>query len=214
VIDELTWPNRTPMPATFIEAGGVRYGLTDTLISIGFSNRGKPTPDPSQAVGRYRSHPIVPTVHLRSADPLKIRPTAITGSRSRLEGLHSYPHICEVEHPAPEDTLATVLHAPLLCCRWELERRHMTPPSNIALRIIVEEDPTLVRALNTHYVDAAPDGGLDTVERDALFDALGRHFTGQPWPRSGGMDATRRFMADLQRAMTRAGWSVDLFAVA
>jgi hypothetical protein len=90
----------------------------------------------------------------------------------------------------------------------------MTPPSNIALRIVVEEDPKLVRNLNAWYADATPDGGLDTVERDALLDVLGRHFLGQPWCRSGGMDATRRFMADLQRAMTTAGWAVDLLAVA
>jgi hypothetical protein len=89
----------------------------------------------------------------------------------------------------------------------------MMPPSNIALRVVVEEDPNLVRALNTYYADAASDGGLDTDERDALLDAIGRHFTGQPWPRSGGMDAARRYMADLQRAMTRAGWTVDQFAV-
>jgi hypothetical protein len=109
--------------------------------------------------------------------------------------------------------VATLLSPPLACCRWELAQRHMTPSSNIALRIEVEEDPKLVRNLNAYYADAA-DGGLDTAERDASLDALGRHFTGQPWPRSGGMDAPRRFMADLQRAMTRAGWTVDLIAVA
>jgi hypothetical protein len=86
----------------------------------------------------------------------------------------------------------------------------MTPPSNIALRVVVEADPKLVRRLNVYYTDAAPDGGLNATERDALLDALGRHFTGQRWPRSSGIDATRRFMADLQRAMTRAGWTVDL----
>jgi hypothetical protein len=67
---------------------------------------------------------------------------------------------------------------PLACCRWELERRHMTRPSNFALRIIVEEDSKLVRTLNAEYADTAPDGGLDTVERDALFNVLGLHFTG------------------------------------
>ena len=113
-----------------------------------------------------------------------------------------------------EKTLVTLLPAPLACCRWELEQRHMTPPSNFALRIVVEEDPKLVRSLNAYYADATPDGGLDIVERDALLDMLGRHFIGQPWPRAGGMDATRRFMAGLQRAMTRAGWTVDLLAVA
>ena len=41
-----------------------------------------------------------------------------------------------------------------------------------------------------------------------------RHFTGQLWPRTGGMDATRRFMATLQRAMVAAGWKMDAFAVA
>jgi hypothetical protein len=113
-----------------------------------------------------------------------------------------------------ENALATLLSAPLACCRWELAQRHMTPPSNIALRIIIEEDPKLVRSLNAYYANAAADGGLDAVEWDALLDALGRHFTGLPWPRSGGMDATRRFMAELQRAMIKAGWTVDLLAVA
>jgi hypothetical protein len=130
-------------------------------------------------------------------------PIPILGNRAGL-----------IEHPAPENTLATLLSAPLAGCRWELARRHMTPPSNIALRIVVEEDSKLVRRLNAYYADAAPDGGLDAVERDALLDAFGRHFTGQPWPRAGSMDVTRRFIADLQRAMTRAGWTVDLLAVA
>jgi hypothetical protein len=116
-----------------------------------------------------------------------------------------------IQHPTPENTLATLQSAPLACCRWELQQRHMTPPSKLALRI-VEEDAKLVRRLNTYYADAAADGGLDTVERDALLDALGRHFVRQPWPRSGSMDATGRFVADLQRAMTRAGWRVDLLA--
>ena len=90
----------------------------------------------------------------------------------------------------------------------------MVPPSNFILRIIVEEDPRLVRRLNACYAGAAPDGGLDTVERDALLDVIGRHFIGRPWPRTGGMDITRRFMAELQRTMTRAGWTVDFFALA
>jgi hypothetical protein len=90
----------------------------------------------------------------------------------------------------------------------------MTPPSNFALRIIIEEDPRLVRHLNLRYADAAADGGLEASERDALFDVLGRHFTGRPWPRSGGMDATRRFMADLQSGMIATNWRVDLLALA
>jgi hypothetical protein len=110
--------------------------------------------------------------------------------------------------------LAILLPAPLACCRWELERRHMKPPSNFALRIIVEEDSRLVRGLNAHYAGAAHDGGLEAGERDALFDVIGRHFTGSPWPRSGGMEATRRFMSELQDAMTATNWRVDLLAVA
>lgn len=117
-----------------------------------------------------------------------------------------------VEPPASESTLATLRPAPLACCRWELEQRHMRPPSNFALRIIIEEDPRLVRALNESYRDAAPDGGLDKAERDALFDVLGKHFTGRTWPRSGGVEATRRFIADLQREMINTGWTVDHFA--
>jgi hypothetical protein len=90
----------------------------------------------------------------------------------------------------------------------------MTPPSNFALRIIVEEDPKLVRSLNPYYAGAASDGGLDTADRDALLDVLGKHFTGRLWPRSGGMEATRQFMVELQRAMTKAGRKVEFFALA
>ena len=90
----------------------------------------------------------------------------------------------------------------------------MIPPSNFALRIVIEEDPRLVRTLNAHYAEAAPDGGLESAEWDALLDVLGRHFAGRPWPRSGGMDVTRRFMADLQTAMTATRWKVDLLAMA
>jgi hypothetical protein len=84
----------------------------------------------------------------------------------------------------------------------------MTPPSKFALRVIVEEHPKLVRVLNANYANAAPDGGLKTAEWDALLDVLGRHFTGKLWPRSGGMGAARRFLADLQHAMAATGWKV------
>lgn len=89
----------------------------------------------------------------------------------------------------------------------------MIPPTNIALRMVIEEDTTLVRRLNACYADAGADGGLEATERDALFDAIGRHFVGRPWPRSGGIDATRRFMADLQREMRKTGWTVDVFVL-
>jgi hypothetical protein len=110
--------------------------------------------------------------------------------------------------------LSSLLSAPLACCRWELERRHMVPPSNDALRQIIERDADLVQSLNEFYGDAAPDGGLDKVERELLLDLLGRHYTGQLWPRTGGMEATRKFVATLQRAMVAAGWKLDAFALA
>jgi hypothetical protein len=112
-----------------------------------------------------------------------------------------------------EQTLAVPLPAPLACCRFALERRRMIPPPNFALRIIVEEEPKLVRKLNADYADAAPDGGVDIAARDALLDVLGKHFTGL-WPRSGGMEAIRPFMVAPQRAMARARRSVDFFALA
>ena len=90
----------------------------------------------------------------------------------------------------------------------------MAPPSNDALRLVIETAPNLVATLNEFYGDAAPDGGLDKIEREQLFDLLADHFTGKTWPRTGGMDTTRRFMAALQRAMSAAGWKVDSFAVA
>ena len=90
----------------------------------------------------------------------------------------------------------------------------MVPPSNEALRLIIELDSELVTDLNQFYGDATADGGLDKIERDRLLDLLGRHFVGRSWPRTGGMDATRRFLASLQRAMVAAGWKLDAFALA
>jgi hypothetical protein len=90
----------------------------------------------------------------------------------------------------------------------------MTPPSNFALRIIVEEDARLVGRLNAGYADAASDGGLERNDRDALLDVIARHFTGRAWPRGGAMDATRRFMIDLQSGMLATLWKVDLLAMA
>jgi hypothetical protein len=63
-----------------------------------------------------------------------------------LVGMHSAPHkgCCDPDriwHPSPEKTLARLMTAPLTGCRWEFERRHMTPPSNFALRVIVEGVP-------------------------------------------------------------------------
>jgi hypothetical protein len=110
--------------------------------------------------------------------------------------------------------LAVVLPAPLACCRFELAQRRTIPPSNFALRIVVEEEPKLVRNLNARVADAASDSGLESADREALLDIVGKHFTGKLWPRSGDMGATCRYMADLQRAMTRATRSVDFFAVA
>jgi hypothetical protein len=117
-------------------------------------------------------------------------------------------------HLPTEIPLSTLLPAPLACCRWELERRHLVPPSNDALRQIIETDPALVEDLNGYYGETTPDGGLDKLERELMLDLLARHFTRRLWPRTGGMEATRRFMAELQGAMTKAGWKVDLFAVA
>ena len=44
-----------------------------------------------------------------------------------------YATICPLEMP-----VSVLLPAPLTCCRWELERRHMVPPSNDALRQVIE----------------------------------------------------------------------------
>lgn len=111
-------------------------------------------------------------------------------------------------------SLATLLPAPLACCRRELEQRRIAAPSSFLLRIAIEEDPKLVRSLNRRYVDISHEGGLEAIEKDALLDVISRHFTGQPWPRSGSMDATRSFMVRLQNAMTAAKWKADLLAVA
>lgn len=60
-----------------------------------------------------------------------------------------------------------------------------------------------VRTLITNYAGAAADGGLESAEQGTLFDVLGRDYTGQPWPRTGGIDAMKKPMADLQSAIDR-----------
>jgi hypothetical protein len=65
----------------------------------------------------------------------------------------------------------------------------MIPPSNLALRIVVEGDPKLERSLNARYADATSDGDLEFADRKASLDIVGQHFTGNPWPRSGDMSA-------------------------
>src|SRR5215467_13291748 len=86
------------------------------------------------------------------------------------------------DEPTPgawEMRVSTLMTAPLACCRWELESRRMVPPSNEALRLVIETDGKLVADLNGFYGDATPDGGLDKLERDRLLDLLGRHYTGR-----------------------------------
>jgi hypothetical protein len=63
---------------------------------------------------------------------------------------------------------------------------------------------------HSHCADETVNGGLKPDQRDALLDALGRHFTDQPCPRSYGMDAAKWFMADLQNAMISTKWKVEL----
>jgi hypothetical protein len=65
----------------------------------------------------------------------------------------------------PLDRNLASCDTPVLQCRWELEQRRMTPPSNFIQRITVEEDPRLGRTLNTNYAGAAADGGLEPAER-------------------------------------------------
>jgi hypothetical protein len=77
------------------------------------------------------------------------------------------------------------------------------------LRIIVEEDPSAAQNLNAYCADAAAGVGLESYVHGAPLDALGRHFTDQPCPSSYGIDATKRFMADLQDAMISTKWKAD-----
>ena len=111
-------------------------------------------------------------------------------------------------------SLAILLSAPLACCRRELEYRRIVTLSGLLLPIAIEEDPKLVRRLNRRCVDTATEGGLEPIEKDVLLDVISRHFIGQPWPRSGSVDATRSLMARLQSAMTAAKWKADLLVVA
>jgi len=71
-----------------------------------------------------------------------------------------------------------------------------------------------IRTLNAHYARAVADGGLEPDEQNVLFDALNRYYSGQPWPRAGGTDATMQFVADLRNAMIATRWNLDLLTMA
>ena len=133
------------------------------------------------------------------------------GDAPYLQWLHDHRARRVLNTRRRHDPTYMVVHKATCRCRTWPERRVPSPcpPSNFVLRIVVEEDAKLVRTLNARYADATPDGGLDTVERDALLDVVAKHFIERLWPRSGGMDATRPFMADLQRAMILLGAPAD-----
>lgn len=51
--------------------------------------------------------------------------------------------------------------------------------------------------------------GLDTQDRDVLYDIIGLYFTRSHWPMYGdGTDAASSFKAELEKSLIRYGWKL------
>ena len=90
----------------------------------------------------------------------------------------------------------------------------MVPPSNEALRLIIETDADLVDDLNEFYGEPRRTAGSTRSSARCCSTCWAATSLASRGRAPAGMDATRRFMATLQRAMAAAGWKMDAFAVA
>jgi hypothetical protein len=105
--------------------------------------------------------------------------------------------------------MVEIAKVPLACCRFELEKQGLVPPSDKALADILETDEAFVIQLNQYYVgeESTGDHGLDTYERDWLKENIAMHFTGRSWPcNSDDRQSTEQFAKDLVVNTKAAGW--------
>ena len=64
--------------------------------------------------------------------------------------------------------------------------------------------------IQKHYKSDCPiTRGLDTQDRDILYDTVGLYFTHNHWPRYGdGIDAMGTFKTQLEKSLVRYGWTL------
>lgn len=67
-------------------------------------------------------------------------------------------------------------------------------------------------AIQKHYKDDCPvTYGLDTQDRDVLFDVVGMYFTHSRWPRYGDGEVADTFKVELEKSLLRYGWALKAY---
>ncbi len=95
---------------------------------------------------------------------------------------------------------------PLACCKFELEKQGLVPPSDQDLAKVLETDEALVTQLNQYYIGSGEEG-LDTFERDWVKEVIALHFTGCNWPcNMDNQQTTKTFAELLVKNSKAAGW--------
>jgi len=95
----------------------------------------------------------------------------------------------------------------LNACLYDLDDAGITPPTPQAARAILEKDSGFVADLNQYYTKSG-NYGLDTADRDIMFDLIAKHFTSQHWPLNmDGEEASKQFRLKLIDGLLAEGWS-------
>lgn len=95
---------------------------------------------------------------------------------------------------------------PLACCKAELAKISIVPPSDAALTALIETDDYLTDKLNQYYTNEGEDS-LDTAEREELYDLIAQHFTGRGWPTNmDSHEISHKFVIDFVASAIAAEW--------
>lgn len=82
----------------------------------------------------------------------------------------------------------------------------ITPPNREALRDIIK-DQEFIDEMNEWYKGNGEAGGLDTADRDILFNIVSNHFAGEDWPLNmDGPEKFDQFASKLVAGLDKAGW--------
>ena len=98
----------------------------------------------------------------------------------------------------------------LKCCEASLANwAGISAGSLEQLKLVIQDDEGL-KECEQWYTGEVKEGthyGMDTADRDVLFDVIAQHFTGQSWPLNMERDRHDAFHAKLTEQLEEAGWS-------
>lgn len=86
----------------------------------------------------------------------------------------------------------------------------ITPPNRQSLRAIIK-DQDFIDMMNKWYKGRdGSGGGLDTADRDILFDIVANHFAGEHWPLNmEGNEKFQTFRINLTSGLEKEGWTIE-----